>query len=93
VQNSYFDDAEYNETPIKTYFKPYYLTSRHTTSLYYYMLISENQVKLYDNWIGLGAPNRMSYIETRVDYSVTQELESSDGPINSYMAIYIQMDD
>jgi hypothetical protein len=57
------------------------------------MLISENEVDLHDSWFGIGGNKKTSYIETRIDYSVTQELEANDGPINSYIAIYIQMDD
>lgn len=91
IQNSYLKDDDFQD-PIKKYLKPYFLTSASNHSIFYYMMVSKNDVELYDSKL-LGSPVQMEYIETRVDYSVTQQMVDELGDPNSYIGVYIQMDD
>lgn len=92
IENTYFKDDDFSEDPIKPYNKPYYLTSSYNRSVYYYMQVSENAVELTDSWF-YGTTSSTSYIETRLDYSVLQDLPSNEGNRNAFIAAYIQMDD
>lgn len=91
MQNSYLDDADF-ENPVKSYLKPYYLTSAANHSMFYYMLISNNDVILSDSKL-FGAPTHTSYVETRIDYGVTGQMMNEQGETNSYIGMYIQLDD
>lgn len=66
LQDSYFKDDDF-EQPLKRYLKPYYLTSAYNESIYYYMQISNNLAKHYDNKV-YGGPVNDYFIESRVDY-------------------------
>ncbi|CDW87692.1 UNKNOWN [Stylonychia lemnae] len=92
VENSYFDETDYSNNAVKKFLKPYYLTSKNNTSMYYYMLISQNEINKQDN-LFLENSELDTFLETRIDYSVQQELEAVDAYNNAYIAIYIQMDD
>ena len=92
MQDSYFKDDDFSGDPIKKYLKPYYFNAKANASMYYYMLVSQNQVILNDNAL-YGDPNYKSYIETRVEYSTLSEIPDGEGTTNAYVAAYIQMDD
>ena len=40
-----------------------------------------------------GSSNYASFVETKVNYDVVQELPSNEGNRNSFIGVYIQMDD
>lgn len=81
-----------NDKIIKRFNKPYYLTTHFNTSVYYYMRVSENNARHNDALI-YGQTSETKYIETRIDYNVIQDLPSNEGNHNSFVAVYIQMDD
>ena len=56
------------------------------------MLISQNIATLNDNPV-FGAPVEKSYVETRIDYSVNQQIPDDIGGTNAFISVYIQMDD
>ena len=56
--------------------------------MYYYMLLSKNKVEMNDNMIA-GKTKFADFVETRIDYNVEQELESTDSYNNAYIAFYI----
>lgn len=64
------------------------MTSLNDTSFYYYMLISKNDVTLNDNLL-FGSTVTKSFIETRIDYKVSQELPAVDSYLNAFISIYI----
>jgi hypothetical protein len=66
IMNSYFKDDDFKD-PIKKYLKTYYLSSVELSSVYYYMLLSSNDVTMNDAAL-YGSPTKNKYIETRVDY-------------------------
>lgn len=80
-------DDDFHE-PIKKFLKPYYLTSASNHSIFYYMMVSKNDVELYDSKF-LGDPTSAHYIETRIDYGVTQQMVDELGDPNSYIGVYI----
>ena len=41
----------------------------------------------------LGQTQQDTFIETRMDYTISQGLDSTDPYPNAYISIYIQMDD
>ncbi|CDW80648.1 UNKNOWN [Stylonychia lemnae] len=92
VENSYFDENDYGKESVKKFLKPYYLTSKNGTSKYYYMLLSQNEIIKQDNLL-LDEVVNDKFIETKIDYSIDQELESIDAYNNAYIGVYIQMDD
>ncbi|CDW71381.1 UNKNOWN [Stylonychia lemnae] len=92
VRNSYFDENDYGDESVKKFLKPYYLTSKNGTSKYYYMLLSQNEIIKQDNLL-LEQEVNDKFIETKIDYSIDQELESIDAYNNAYIGVYIQMDD
>ncbi len=73
IQNSYFEDSEFVHDPIKKYNKPYYLMSKFNSSVYYYMLLSENKITMNDAKL-YGPPTKRSFIETRINYNVIQDM-------------------
>ncbi|CDW83536.1 UNKNOWN [Stylonychia lemnae] len=92
AENSYFDENDYGSESVKKFLKPYYLTSKNATSKYYYMLLSQNEIIKQDNLL-LDEEVNDKFIETKIDYSVDQELEAIDAYNNAYIGVYIQMDD
>ncbi len=93
VQNSFFDDEDFNENPIKYYNKPYYMTSQYNRSVYYYMQISENEASHYDSMLFEWEEKKDYYVETKIDYPVVQDLPSNEGNRNAFIGVYIQMDE
>eukprot|EP00347_Sterkiella_histriomuscorum_P008262 403345754 len=91
IQNSYFDQNDFSEDPIKKFLKPYFITSQFNTSQSYYFLLSKNEATLRDSWL-LDDTQQKTYIETRVDYMNNQVL-SAVGQNNSFISLTIQMDD
>jgi hypothetical protein len=67
IMNSYFKDDDFKD-PIKKYLRNYYLSSVELSSVYYYMLLSKNDVIMNDAAL-YGSPKKSQYIETRVEYS------------------------
>lgn len=55
MENSYFDDKDFSNNPIKKFLKPYYYTAKNNTGNYYYMLLSKNDVILNDHML-FGSP-------------------------------------
>jgi phosphate uptake regulator len=49
-------------------------------------------VEMHDNFF-LGKEKLDSFIETRIDYGLSQSLQDDDGMINPFIGVYIQMDD
>jgi hypothetical protein len=49
-------------------------------------------VEMHDNFF-LGNEKLDSFIETRIDYGLSQSLQDDDGMINPFIGVYIQMDD
>jgi phosphate uptake regulator len=49
-------------------------------------------VEMHDNFF-LGEEKLDSFIETRIDYGLSQSLQDDDGMINPFIGVYIQMDD
>jgi phosphate uptake regulator len=47
---------------------------------------------MHDNFF-LGEEKLDSFIETRIDYGLSQSLQDDDGMINPFIGVYIQMDD
>ena len=47
---------------------------------------------MHDNFF-LGKEKLDSFIETRIDYGLSQSLQDDDGMINPFIGVYIQMDD
>ena len=92
AENSYFDQTEFTVNPIKKFLSPYYLTSYNNTSQYYYMLLSKNDVSISSSLI-YKQYEQTSFVETRMNYKIAQELAATDAYNNAYIAIYIQMDD
>ena len=68
--------------------KPYYVNSKMNSSVYYYMVLAQNQVILNDSPL-FGAEERVSFIETRIDYSVISEIPDGEGTTNAYIGFYI----
>ncbi len=64
------------------------MTSKNDTSFYYYMLLSQNEVTLDDSMV-FGNTKKKNFLETRVDYTISQELASTDPYNNAYIAIYL----
>jgi len=89
VQNSFFDDEEFNRNPIKYYNYPYYMTSQYNRSVYYYMQISENEASHYDSMLFEWEEKKDYYVETKIDYPVVQDLPSNEGNRNAFIGVYI----
>ena len=60
--------------------------------MYYYMLLSNNEASYNDGML-FGTATKKQFVETRIDYQVTQEIPTSESTPNAFVSIYIQMDD
>ena len=56
------------------------------------MLLSKNDVSISSSLI-YKQYEQTSFVETRMNYKIAQELAATDAYNNAYIAIYIQMDD
>ena len=56
------------------------------------MQVSSNDVIMQDNMV-YGSKVTDSFIETKINYNVVQELNSNEGNRNSFIGVYVQMDD
>ena len=69
VQNSYFDENDFSNNPIKKLIKQYQFATTYNESTVYYGLLSRNEVSLQDSLLW-GQPKNKSFVESRVDYVV-----------------------
>ncbi|CDW76824.1 UNKNOWN [Stylonychia lemnae] len=93
IENSFFDDKSFDESAVKKQLKPYYFSSAQDKSLYYYMLLSQNEIVRKDNMV-YGNDIREKFVETKIDYHIVSELNSTDSyNNNAYISIYVQMDE
>ena len=92
LQNSYFKDDEFEDNPINFILKSYYFSAFQNQSQYYYMLLSKNEVAMYDSPI-FNQASHESYIETKVDYEAIMDLpDGKGGDTNAYVSAYLMMD-
>ncbi len=92
MKNSYFKDNEFEGSPIQFFLKRYDLHSSRNKSAYFYMLLSQNEVDLYDSPVFDDVVKKHT-IDTRVEYSSIMEIPDGDGTTNAYISAYILMDD
>jgi len=74
IQNSHFIAHDFKTEPIQKFLKPYYFYTKFNQSTYYNMLLNKNLVEINKANI-LGPGIKKSYIETRMDYTVIQEIK------------------
>ena len=55
-------------------------------------MLSRNEVTLHDFKL-YGQPVKNSYTESRIDYSVVQQMSDDLGNKNSYISMYVMLDD
>ena len=56
------------------------------------MLLSQNQVELYDSPVFINTKKIKEYIETRIEYDAIMEIPDGEGTTNAYISTYIMMD-
>ncbi|TNV81156.1 hypothetical protein FGO68_gene1145 [Halteria grandinella] len=94
MENSYFDESNFDGDYIKKFLKPYYLTSLYNQSIYYYMTLSQNKIQMNDNiFYSFNEPRLAQTFETQIDYNVVSDVMSYDGSKRAFIGVYIQMDE
>jgi hypothetical protein len=91
VENSYFNDKDFSDNPIKKYLKSYSFQALDYQSIYYYMMISENDVYSSDYKL-FGEEKFYHYVETRMEYSEVRPIDDFQGSTNAFLSLYILLD-
>ncbi len=74
VENSYFKDQDFSANPVKKYLKSYSFQALDNQSLYYYMMVSENDVYTNDYKL-FGKEKFFTYVETRMEYHEVRPID------------------
>jgi hypothetical protein len=91
VENSYFNDNDFTDVPIKKFLKSYSFQALEHQSMYYYMMISENDVYTSDFKL-FGNEKFYTYVDTRMEYHEVRTLNDFQGSTNAFLSIYILLD-
>lgn len=89
VENSYFKDQDFSANPVKKYLKSYSFQALDNRGLYYYMMVSENDVYTHDYKL-FGKEKSYTYVETRIEHNEVRLIDDFKG--TAFVSIYIMLD-
>ena len=67
LRNSYFEETNFSDNPTPSVLKPFFLAGRYNSSQVLYLLLSKNEISLYDDML-LASKVSKTYVDTRMDY-------------------------